>query len=158
MNKKLNWFLEWLVVVLVTVMLFSVLWGVCSRYLLADQSSWTDELARFMLIWVSLFGAVYISGRNAHITIDLLPKRLKDKTKLTLDLIVQTIVILFTAAIFVIGGGRYVYVSFRLEQTSAALGLPIGFVYLVLPISGLMIIYFKSTQMKETLNKLKVIQ
>jgi len=155
MNKKLNWFLEWLVVILVTVMLFSVLWGVCSRYLLADQSSWTDELARFMLIWVSLFGAVYISGRNTHITIDLLPKSIGEKAKLKLDIIVQLIIILFTAAIFVIGGGRYVYVSFKLEQTSAALGLPIGFVYMVLPISGLMIIYFKSVQMRETLQELK---
>ncbi|PKD19710.1 C4-dicarboxylate ABC transporter permease [Salegentibacter salinarum] len=155
MSRKLNWFLEWLVVCLVTVMLFSVLWGVCSRYLLADQSSWTDELARFMLIWVSLFGAVYISGRNTHITIDLLPKSFSVKTKLKLDLLVQFIIMLFTASIFVIGGGRYVYVSFKLEQTSAALGLPMGFVYLVLPISGLMIIYFKWMQMQRTLQELK---
>lgn len=155
MSKKLNWFLEWLVVCLVTIMLFSVLWGVCSRYLLADQSSWTDELARYMLIWVSIFGAVYVSGKNSHITIDLLPESLSSKTKLNLDLIVQLIIILFITAIFVIGGGRYVYVSFKLEQTSAALGLPIGFVYLVLPVSGLMIIYFKSVQMRQTLKKLK---
>lgn len=155
MSKKLNWFLEWLVVGLITIMLVSVLWGVCSRYLLADQSSWTDELARYMLIWVSIFGAVYISGKNAHITIDLLPKSLSISTKLKLDVIVQLTIILFTAAIFIIGGGRYVYVSFKLEQTSAALGLPIGFVYLVLPISGLMIIYFKAVQMRHTLQKLK---
>lgn len=155
MSRKLNWFLEWLVVLLVTIMLFSVLWGVCSRYLLADQSSWTDELARFMLIWVSLFGAVYISGRNAHITIDLLPKSFSVRTKLKLDVFVELIIMLFTATIFVIGGGRYVYVSFKLEQTSAALGLPIGFVYLVLPISGLMIIYFKIIQMRQTLQELK---
>lgn len=155
MSKKLNWFLEWLVVVLVTVMLFSVLWGVCSRYLLADQSSWTDELARYMLIWVSIFGAVYISGKNAHITIDLLPKSLSIRTKLILDVMVHSIIILFTTAIFIIGGGRYVYVSFKLEQTSAALGLPIGFVYLVLPISGLMIIYFKAVQMRQTFQELK---
>lgn len=155
MSRKLNWFLEWLVVVLISVMLLSVIWGVCSRYILADQSSWTDELARFMLIWVSLFGAVYISGKNTHITIDLLPKSMSEKTKLQLDLIVQTIIMLFAACIFVIGGGRYVFVSFKLEQTSAALGLPMGFVYLVLPISGVMILYFKIHQMRSTLNQLK---
>lgn len=157
MSRKLNWFLEWLVVVLITIMLFSVLWGVCSRYLLADQSSWTDELARFMLIWVSLFGAVYISGRNTHITIDLLPKSFSIKTKLKMDLMVQLIIMLFVAAIFMVGGGRYVYVSFKLEQTSAALGVPMGFVYLVLPIAGLMIIYFKAVQMQYTLRELKAI-
>lgn len=156
MSSKLNFILEWLVVILMSVMLLSVLWGVCSRYILADQSPWTDELARFMLIWVSLFGAVYISGKNTHITIDLLPKSFSQNLKLKLDLAVQFIIILFTTSVFVIGGGRYVYVSFKLEQSSAALGLPIGFVYLVLPISGLMIIYFKVFQMQVTFQKLKL--
>ncbi len=155
MNKKINWALEWLLVVLVVLMLLSVIWGVCSRYILADQSSWTDELARFLLIWVSLFGAAYISGKNMHITIDLLPKSLPEIWLLRLDFLIQLIIILFTLTVFILGGGRYVFISFKLEQTSAALGVPMGFVYLVLPITGLIIFYFKLYQMKQTLRLIK---
>lgn len=155
MKKKLTSFLEWLIVFLLSIMLFSVLWGVGSRYLFADQSSWTDELARFMLIWVSIFGAVYISGKNAHIAIDLLPASVSVKNKIYLDIFNAVIIALFVIVIFIIGGIRYVYVSFILNQTSAALGISMGYVYLVLPIAGLIIIFYKILQIKQGLIDLK---
>jgi len=155
MRKYLNKFLEWSVVILLVVMLFSVLWGVGTRYIFEDQSSWTDELARFMLIWVSMVGATYISGKNEHITIDLLPKSVSEKSKLRLEIIASSIIILFVAAIFMIGGLRYVYISFHLGQKSAALEIPMGYVYTVLPVCGAMIIYFKIKTISESRKLLK---
>lgn len=143
MRKKLDIILEWTVVALLSVMLLSVLWGVLTRYIFADQSPWTDELARFMLIWVSILGAAYISGKNAHIAIDLLPASLSKKKKLVLEMITGVIISIFVFAIFLIGGLRYIYISFKLGQTSAALEIPMGYVYLVLPVAGVLIIYFK---------------
>jgi TRAP-type C4-dicarboxylate transport system permease small subunit len=143
MQDRLNKILEWMVVVLLSIMLFSVLWGVLTRYIFADQSPWTDELARFMLIWVSIIGATYVSGKNAHIAIDLLPASMSVRTKLRLELITGIIISLFVFAVFLVGGLRYIYISFRLGQTSAALEIPMGYVYLVLPLAGLIIIYFK---------------
>ena len=43
----------------------------------------------------------------------------------------------------VIGGLRYVYLTFTLGQISPALQIPMGFVYLVIPLSGLLVIYYK---------------
>lgn len=143
MQKRLNIFLEWTVVFLLVVMLLSVLWGVLTRYIFADQSPWTDELARFMLIWVSILGAAYVSGKNAHIAIDLLPASVSEKRKLQLELVKEFIIAVFVTVVFMIGGLRYVYISFRLGQTSAALGIPMGYVYLVMPLAGIIIIYFK---------------
>lgn len=143
MHRRLNSILEWTVVVLLGVMLFSVLWGVLTRYIFADQSSWTDELARFMLIWVSILGAAYVSGKNAHIAIDLIPTSVSAKNKLRLEILTGAIVSIFVFVIFLIGGLRYIYISFKLGQTSAALEVPMGYVYLVLPIAGIIIIYFR---------------
>lgn len=143
MRKRLNLLLEWVVIILLSIMLLSVLWGVLTRYLFADQSSWTDELARFMLIWVSILGAAYISGKNAHIAIDLLPAKLSKRKKLVLEMITSVIISIFVFVIFLIGGLRYIYISFKLGQTSAALEIPMGYVYLVLPLAGIIIIYFK---------------
>lgn len=157
MREKLNIFLEWTVVVLIAVMLFSVLWGVLTRYIFADQSPWTDELARFMLIWVSIIGAAYVSGKNAHIAIDLLPATLSDKIKLRLDIVTGFIISSFVFMIFIIGGLRYIYISFRLGQTSAALELPMGYVYLVLPVAGMIIIYFRIYGIQQSFKTLKKI-
>ncbi len=157
MRKFLDRFLEYSVVILLSVMLFSVLWGVATRYIFADQSSWTDELARFMLIWVSIVGATYVSSKNQHITIDLLPKQMKEESKLWLDVFVSVIIILFVVAVFLIGGFRYVYISFYLGQKSAALEIPMGFVYGVLPVCGMIIIYFKLLAISTSLKLIRKI-
>jgi TRAP-type C4-dicarboxylate transport system permease small subunit len=155
MRKKLDILLEWAVVALLSVMLLSVLWGVLTRYIFADQSPWTDELARFMLIWVSILGAAYIAGKNEHIAIDLLPASLSRKKKLVLEIITGVIISIFVFVIFLIGGLRYIYISLKLGQTSAALEIPMGYVYLVLPVTGIIIIYFKIMTILEAREALK---
>ena len=65
------------------------------------------------------------------------------------------IVLLFTVAVFLVGGIRYVYISFALGQTSPALQMPIGFVYMVLPISGAFILYYKLSELSALLKKIK---
>ncbi|MCF4101096.1 TRAP transporter small permease [Gillisia sp. M10.2A] len=157
-KEKLNQLLEWMVVFLLSIMLLSVLWGVVSRYIFANQSSWTDELARFMLIWVSILGAAYISGKNEHIAIDLLPQSLSIRTKLKLEILCAIIISVFVFVVFLIGGSRYVYISFKLGQASAALFLPMGYVYLVMPIAGVIVIYYKIFDAIHANRKLKLIE
>ena len=143
MKNRLDLFLEWILALLLGVMVLDVFWGVVTRYVMDSQSSWTDELARFLLIWLSILGAAYASGKKLHIAIELLPQYLNERNQKILDIVIAVVVLLFGIAVFLIGGLRYVYISFALGQTSPALNLPIGFVYLVLPISGLFIMYYK---------------
>ncbi|UJH90654.1 TRAP transporter small permease [Antarcticibacterium sp. 1MA-6-2] len=157
MRKNLNLLLEWIVVILLIVMLLSVLWGVLTRYIYDDQSTWTDELARFMLIWVSILGAAYVSGKNAHIAIDLLPATFSKKKKFLLDIMTSIIITVFVFVTFLVGGLRYIYISFKLGQTSAALEIPMGYVYLVLPVAGALIIYFKILAILDARKALKLI-
>ncbi|UBZ12966.1 TRAP transporter small permease [Flagellimonas marinaquae] len=155
MKNHVNSFLEWAMAFLLGVMVLDVFWGVITRYLLESQSSWTDELARFLLVWLSILGAAYASGKKLHIAIDLLPQHLNQKQQNYLDIVIHLLVLLFAVAVFLIGGIRYVYISFALGQTSPALQLPIGFVYMVLPISGAFILYFKLSELFIIIKKIK---
>lgn len=143
MRAKIDNTLGWFLAILLAVMVADVLWGVFTRYVVGYQSSWTDELARFLMIWVGMLGAAYASGKNMHIAIDLLPQYLNDKNKKRLDIFIGISVILFVFGVFIIGGFRYVYISYTLGQTSPALKLPMGLVYTVFPVSGILIIYYK---------------
>ena len=134
--------LEWLLVFLMSVLVFDVLWQVFSRYILSSPSSYTDELAGFLLIWVGLFGAAYVAGKREHLAIDLLLQRSSKKRRFILEIVISVIVIMFAIVVMIIGGSWLVYTRFFLSVKSAALGLPLGVVYLVLPISGLLIVYF----------------
>lgn len=155
MKNRVDIFLEWAMAFLLGFMVLDVFWGVLTRYLLESQSSWTDELARFLLVWLSILGAAYASGKKLHIAIDLLPKQLNPKQQNYLDIIIHLLVMLFAISVFLVGGIRYVYISFALGQTSPALQLPIGFVYMVLPISGAFILYYKLSEIFIIFKKIK---
>lgn len=124
-------------------MVINVLWQVFSRYISGSPSSFTDELSRYLMIWVGILGAAYVSGKDMHVAIDYLPSKLNEKSQKWLAKFVHLVVILFALFAFVIGGIRLVYISLTLGQTSPALGMPLAIVYLVIPLSGLLIIYYK---------------
>lgn len=136
-------------VVLMAAMTLNVLWQVFSRFLLGSPSSFTDELARYLLIWIGILGAAYVAGQNRHVAIDVLPKRFSEKTQRSLRLIVDWLVILFSLCAFVIGGSRLVYIVYKLDQHSPALQVPLALVYLVIPISGILIIYYKFSDFRK---------
>ncbi|HYW96607.1 MAG TPA: TRAP transporter small permease [Bacteroidales bacterium] len=141
-NHKLNKTLEVVLVFVMSILVIDVLWQVASRYILASPSSFTDELAGFLLIWTGLLGAAYVAGRNEHLAIDILLQKTRESRKKQLEGVINIIVFLFALFVMVIGGSWLVYTRFALDVKSAALELPLGFVYIILPLSGLLIMYY----------------
>jgi len=155
MNNVANYInkaLEILIIFLMGVLVIDVLWQVFSRFVLSNPSSFTDELARFLLIWLSLFGGAYMMGKKQHLAIDLLSHRISESKSIVLDNVVQITIFIFCFLVLIIGGVRLVFVTFHLEQTSAALGLPLGYVYISLPISGLIICFYSVHFLLKNLN------
>jgi TRAP-type C4-dicarboxylate transport system permease small subunit len=134
--------LGWLLVLLMAVSVLNVLWQVFTRFALSDPSSFTEELARYLLIWIGLLGAAYASGQRMHLAIDLLPTRLRGRSRTALAVFGHLCVVTFATGVLTLGGLRLVLLTFSLGQTSAALGVPLGWVYLALPGSGILIAGF----------------
>ncbi len=143
LRRKIDKIVANLLIFIMGVMVLNVLWQVFSRFFLGEPSSFTDELARYLMIWVGVLGAAYVAGRNMHVAIDVLPSRSNSKTQKKLQIIVQLLIIAFCLFALVIGGSRLVYITYVLEQYSPALQVPLAAVYMVLPISGLLIMYYK---------------
>lgn len=134
--------LKHLLIWLSGAMVLVVTWQVATRYLLNSPSSFTEELATYLLIWISLLGAVYALRLRAHLGIDILTRNLSGKREKLSQWVSYGAVIVFSAAVFVYGGTRLVYVTLYLEQLSAALKIPVGYVYTVLPLCGVLMIYY----------------
>ena len=77
MRKIIDKGLELSLIFLMAFLVVDVLWQVLSRYILVSPSSVTDELAGYLLIWVGLLGAAYVSGKNEHLAIDLLLQHIR---------------------------------------------------------------------------------
>ena len=142
-RKKIDKMLGATLAIIMGVMVINVLWQVFTRFVMGTPSSFTDELARYLMIWVGVLGAAYISGRRMHVAIDLLPTKLNKEGQVKLKIFINCIIILFCLFALVGGGFRLVYITFTLGQFSPALQIPLSVVYLVIPISGILIIYYK---------------
>ena len=141
-RRGVDFALEWLLVALMSLMVVNVLWQVATRFLLNDPSSFTEEIARYLLIWVGLLGSAYAVGKRVHLAIDLLPSKLRGRRKSVLDLSIEACIFVFAALVLVGGGSGLVRLTLDLGQTSAALRVPLGFVYLALPLSGLLMMFY----------------
>jgi len=142
LRKFIDKSLEWILVFLMSILVVDVIWQVFSRYVMNSPSSFTDELAGFLLIWVGLLGAAYVAGKREHLAIDLLIQKSSPQRKFKLEMIISAIIVVFAITVMIIGGSWLVYTRFYLSVKSAALGMPLGIVYLVLPLSGILIAYF----------------
>lgn len=149
MKQKIDKFLGGFLVVLMAIMTIDVLWGVFTRYAMGSQASWSEELARFLLIWIGILGAAYASGKQMHLAIDLLRPRLQENNQRRLRWIINLLVIFFALTVMVIGGSRLIYITQVLGQLSPALRVPMAFVYSIVPISGLLIIYYKVLELRQ---------
>ena len=143
MKKTLDKILGSVLVFLMAAIVIAVLWQVFSRYVLQSASSFTEEIARFLLIWIGILGAAYASGQQDHLAINILPPKLNEKNRIKLRIGINILIILFVIFAMIIGGGNLVYVNFELGQSSAALAIPLGYVYMVLPLSGVLVIVYK---------------
>ena len=148
--KALRFFL----VLLMTALVFSVTWQVLSRYALDQPSSWTEEAARFLLVWIGVLGAAYVSHAREHLAIDLLPRRLSGTQAKVLCLFIELAVLAFALLAMVVGGTRLVMITWELDQVMPALGIPTAFLYLVVPLSGLMITLFGCVHVLQVISQL----
>ncbi|CAA0329579.1 TRAP transporter DctQ-like membrane protein [Alteromonas alvinellae] len=130
-----------LIIAMVSILL-TVIWQVASRYVLKDPASVTEELSRFILIWIGILGAAYAYRQNAHLGFNLIVERQSRKVKRLLLTCVEIIVIIFCVLVMVYGGSELVSLTLELEQISAALGVKMGLIYSVLPLSGGLIIAY----------------
>ena len=134
--------LSYLIAGLMALMVINVSWQVFSRYVLEDPSSFTDELSRYMMIWLGMAGTALVSGKNGHLAIDILPEKAQGKKKLLLNLVIHSLVIFFGLMVMVIGGGNLVYISDMLGQKSATLQIPLSWIYIIIPISGALVVFY----------------
>jgi len=142
LRQRIDKILEKFVAAIMAILVIDVLWQVISRYILSAPSSFTDELAGFLLIWVGLFGAAYVAGKNEHLAIDLMLQRSGPARRKFLEIFISICIMVFAFTVLIVGGSWLVYTRFALDVKSAALEIPLGYVYFVLPVSGLLIVYF----------------
>ncbi len=134
-------FLYFLSVFSIGLMLVIIFLQVVSRYLFNHSFEWSEELARFLFVWTVFIGSALIIGDKGHMAVKLLAEKLKGRTSGFILKIFTELCSLVFILILIFQGAKMTKVM--MFQTSPALGVPMGYVYSIIPISGvLMLLYF----------------
>ncbi|MBN2785771.1 MAG: TRAP transporter small permease [Pontiellaceae bacterium] len=142
--------LNLMLIVAVAALVLDVVWGVFTRYVMGEQAQWSEELARFLLVWVSLIGGAVAFGTKGHLGVDYFVGKFDPEVRKFLAIAVHFIVLFFAVAIFIYGGSRVVANSLAVEQTTPALQWKMGLVYMALPLSGIFMVIYTIENLFET--------
>lgn len=133
-------FLKIVLTILMGVLIVPVTMQIFARYVdFIPRYIWTEELARFCFIWIILVGAMIALRENEHFTVDLLPAPKTNLGKMISIMFVDLMAFIM-AAIFVVWG--WPLVQFGLLQTSEMAELPMVFIYMAWPLTGITWILF----------------
>lgn len=135
----INRALEKLLILMMASIVVAVSWQVFSRFILRSPSAITEELARFLLIWIGILGAAYAYKTRAHLGLDLFIEKLSNKSQRAVRTFIELAVIIFSGCILIYGGISLVSITLELKQISAAMGIQMGYVYCVIPLAGILI-------------------
>ncbi len=132
-STALNRHVETLLFVLGFSMAVVVAVQVFFRYVLNQSLFWSEELARFMLVWLTFLGASVAYKRGSHPGIDMLYKRMPPAVRKASALLVHTVSMGLFVVMIVYG---YQFSYFVRRQISPALYLPKWIIFSVIPVSG----------------------
>ena len=107
------------------------------RYIFNSPSTVSEELLTYSFTWMSLFAAAYVFSKREHMRMGFLADKLNKKKLTILNSIIEIIIIAFALIVMVYGGISIT--SLSMTQKTASLGIPMGYVYIVIPITGVVI-------------------
>jgi TRAP-type C4-dicarboxylate transport system permease small subunit len=131
--------LTWLMVATVAILIVPVTLQIISRYTaLIPAWIWTEELSRFLFIWMIMLGAMIGVREGTHFVVDVWPE-LGPRPAALLQIVSNAFVLVF-ALVFVWWGVEFV--RFGWDQTSELAELPMAFIFMAWPVAGVTWVLF----------------
>jgi len=140
MKKKLLYlwdkFEELLIFALFLLIMATVTLQIVNREFIGATLLWTEELARFLYIWVAYIGFAYVMKKRKNLRIDVILEYMSPKARNAFSLVEHLITLVVAVWLFVIFVD---YIEFTKLTVAPALRFPIRYVYIIFPISQVML-------------------
>lgn len=139
-------------VVAMLVMLAIIFMQVITRYIFGFTFEWSEELARFLFVWAVFLGSALIMGEDGHLAVELLPRMLKGKKPgILLDVFINLCGYVFILLLIVQGWLMTETMTF---QEAPGLGIPMSWVYIVMPVSGVLMLLYHVKDTIKVINRI----
>lgn len=134
---RLERLLDGLMAVALVVMLGSMLYQVFGRYVLDHAPSWSEELSRYLMVWLTMLGSSAVLRSGGHISVTTLTDNLSPGA-LAVVLGLRDAALVATSGILAWWG--VLFAEMNGVQESAAMEIPMSIPYAALPVGALLIV------------------
>ena len=122
------------------------------RYVFNSPSTVSEELLTYSFTWLALLAAALVFGMKEHMAMTYFADKINGKKRIILNLI-EVIVMLFAISVLIFGGISITRLT--MTQVTASLGIPMGYVYAVVPISGVITVIYNILNISELFKQIK---
>lgn len=113
---------------------------IVTRYFFNSPSTVSEELLTYSFTWLALLATAYVFGKRDHMRMGFVADKLTGTPKKILEIVIEFLVMLFSASVMLYGG--FTIMQLTMTQVTASLGVKMGVIYTVVPLSGLLIIIY----------------
>ena len=152
LRKRLDKVLEFICCTLLALMTILVTWQVVSRYVLNNPSTVTEELVLFSFVWMGLLGGAYLFGKNEHMAMTFLFDKLSEKNQIKVRIFFELVIMAF--AVFILVFFFFYMSKLSMGQLSSSLQIPMGYIYLALPLSGITTMIYNALNISDIIKEL----
>lgn len=124
-----------LLVGLTVTMFATVAYNVFMRFVVNRSVGWADELSRFIFVWISFLGAVVAFGKDEHVGLDFLIRKIRAPGIRRVITAIQHTMVLLVLVVLTWFGFQ---ASLTVRNVSPALSIPMNVFYLIVPLCGLL--------------------
>jgi TRAP-type C4-dicarboxylate transport system permease small subunit len=131
--------LDKVLIVLFLFMVAAIVWQVFARYVLHAPTIWSEELARFLLVWITMLGSAYVLEHGEHVAVTVLVDMLPEPFARSLSVVRDFCVIAMAGSLTYFGYG---FAVSGLRRVSTGLGLTMTWAYTAVPVGAALIAFF----------------
>lgn len=113
---------------------------IVTRYFFNRPSTVSEELLTYSFTWMALLASAYVFGRRDHMRMGFLADKIKGPAKKCLEIAIDILTFAFAGVVMVYGGISITKLT--MIQTTASLRVPMGYIYAIVPVTGVLIMLF----------------
>lgn len=110
------------------------------RYFFNSPSTVSEELLTYSFTWMALLSAAYVFGKRDHMRMGFLADKITGTRKKVLEIVIEILIMLLAGSVMIYGGATIM--NLTMTQKTASLGIPMGVIYTVVPLSGILIVVY----------------
>lgn len=139
-KKGVDKVLEWFCIFMLAVMTILVTYQVITRYIFKNPSAISEATAQYLFVWLVMLGSALVFGSKDHLEISIVKDKMNPKNRFIVEVLINVCLCIFAIVVCVYGG--FTGVSRQMSTLDAALGIPVGFIYLSIPLCGIAMVFY----------------